>query len=98
MKYLTATIGKGLKQLLKCGIVKDDEGKVVKTINDKVELETELINQNKKHYRKVFQTKVYKDRIYSKLLNDNICNRILYRTLTRDECSDNDIFEFLTLL
>ena len=38
MKYLTTTIENGPKQLLKCTIVKDNEGKVVKIINDKAEL------------------------------------------------------------
>ena len=60
-------------------------------INDRAELKKILINQNKKYNRKVFQIKAYKDQIYSKLLNDNMRDRILQGMLIRKEYTESNI-------
>ena len=43
-------------------------------------------------------TKVYKDRIYNKLLDNEVRDRILKWELRKDECDESDICNFLTLL
>ena len=86
------------KILLKKAIIINIAGEIKKTINNRAELESVLIKQNKIHYSKVFQTKFYNDKIYKKLLNKETRDRILQGMITREECTESDIFEFLTLL
>ena len=44
----------------------------MKVIHQKEEMERKLIEQNKRHHSKEFNTKAYKDKIYNKLLDDDI--------------------------
>ena len=43
-------------------------------------------------------TKAYQDRIYPKLLQNNIRNKILRRTLAREDYSNPEVYDFLQLL
>ena len=97
MKYPTNTIRRGLNRALKIlKIINQD--KKIETINQQLDIERNLIEQNKAHHQKVFETKAYKDKLYKQLLIDDTRNKILNRILTREECNDNDIFEFMNLL
>ena len=40
-------------------------------LNQREETEYSLIKQNKKHHHKVFNTKVYKDKVHKELLKDD---------------------------
>jgi len=61
-------------------------------------MENRIIQQNKHHYSKVLKTKMYKDKICNKLLENETRDRILNGNLCRDECKDNDTCNFLLLL
>ena len=43
-------------------------------------------------------TKVYRDRIYKKLLDNEVRDRILKGELRKEEYDESDIYDFLTLL
>ena len=62
---------------------KDNDGKIVKTYTRREEIKEQLINYNKKHYAKVFETPIYQDKIYEKLQENTIRDQILNGTLTR---------------
>jgi len=54
-------------------------------------------------YNKIFfaqptETKVFKDRIYERLREPIIQDRIIAGTLSRYECDDENLYEFLKLL
>ena len=50
------------------------------------------------HYKKVFNTKVFRDKIYKHLLINNIQNRILNSKMRKEDYSNEDIYDFLTIL
>ena len=62
------------------------------------EVEELLINQNKKYYSKVLGTKVYKDKIYPKLLINKIRDKILNGKLLPNKCSNQEVYEYISLL
>jgi len=70
----------------------------VQVVNQREEMEAKIIQQNKHHHSKVLQSKMYKDRIYNYLLENEMRDRILNGNLCRDEYDNNDIFNFLLLL
>ena len=76
MKYLTTIIGKELNRALKILKVISNQDKEI-ILNQRDEIEYNLIKQNKKYYRKVFNTKAYQDKVYKELLKDDTSNRIL---------------------
>ena len=49
----------------------------MKTLHDRNLIEEALIKQNLKHYRKVLKTQAFKDKIYQKLKEDGVQDRIL---------------------
>ena len=61
-------------------------------------MENRIIQQNKYHHNKVLKTKMYKDKICNRLLENETRDRILNRNLRRDKCKDNNIYDFLLLL
>ena len=74
------------------------DGNKKKIISNRIKLEKAIISQNKLHHQKVFQTKAYKDKIYIKLINEEIRDRILNGQLNSNEYDSNDMYEFLMLL
>ena len=77
--------------------MKDDDG-ILKTMVDRTSIETEIIKYNKNFFEEPAKSKVYNDRIYERLYNQSIRNRILVGILRRSECDDPDLYEFLKLL
>jgi len=78
--------------------IQDEEEKVINVKYERKEIEEALIKQNIKHYRKVYDTLVYKDRIYRELLKDEIRNKILIGILRCNECNNVEVYNFLKLL
>ena len=83
MKYLIAIIERGTKKVLK--ILKVINNSKEDVINNHQDIESMLISQNKKHHTKVINTKAYQDKVYDKLLEDDMRNRILKGTLKQEE-------------
>ena len=46
---------------------KNEEGNIIKTYIERQSIEDSLIDFNINHFKKVFQTEVYEDKIYPKL-------------------------------
>ena len=57
-----------------------------------------IIEYNKSHFQKAYQTEVYQDKIYTKLQDDNVRDRILKGELDRSESDSQNIYDFLKLL
>ena len=94
MKFLTNEVRRGPKRLLKHVIIEENN----KIISQRDQMEQAIINKNIRYHKVVFNTKVYKDRIYKKLLNNEIRDDILKRKLDEFECTNRDVYKFLTLL
>ena len=67
-------------------------------LNQRDEIKNNLINQNKKYYYEVFNTKVYQDKVCEELLKNDTRNRILRGNLRWDKHNQKDVFDFLKLL
>ena len=94
MKLLINEVGRGPKRPLKFVITKDGE----KTINQQDQIEQAIIDHNIAHHKAVFKTKVYQDKIYYKLSSNKIRDKILNRKLEEEDCSNKEVFKFLSLL
>ena len=70
----------------------------MKECQDRHEIEHEIAQYNKKHFRQAFSSKAYKDKVYLKLRHNDIRDKILNGTLQREECDDQDIYDFINLL
>ena len=57
-------------------------------------IENAAIEQNEKHFTKVFDFKFHKDKTCGQLKHNSIRDKVLNRTLTREECDDSDAHEF----
>ena len=75
-----------------------------KTINkeeiiyDRQEIENRLIQQNLYYFKKVHNTRVYYNKVYHKITQDEIRNKILNGSLKAEDYDNNNIFKFLSLL
>ena len=56
------------------------------------------MRQNLEHYHKVLKTQVFKDKIYNKLKDNGVRDKILARNLRWDAYDSKDVYEFLYLL
>ena len=53
---------------------------------------------NKKHFQKAHEIRIFKDKIYNKLRDNTIRERIIKGQLKREECDNKEVFKFLKLL
>ena len=95
--YLTRTLGKPKNALRKLRI-KNENDKSMNTCYERETIEEELIKFNRKHFSKAKETAVYKNRIVKLLNKDEIREKILKGTLTREEVQDDNVYNFLKLL
>jgi len=96
--YLTNNMGKKVKSRLKLLRVKNIEGRDVKTLYDRREIENSLLKYNKEHFSKAKQSQTYKDRINKRLYNDSIRDKILEGMVDKAEVDSEDLREFLKIL
>ena len=76
----------------------DQNNEVAKEYHDRNSIENEIAEYNKQHFWKAYSSNAFKDKIYSKLKVEQIRDKILNRTLNREECDNDDIYEFMWLL
>ena len=95
---LSRGVGKGLKTSLKKVRIESEAGVIEQEIYDREEIEDVLINHNRNHFRQALSTIAYKDKIYTKLEQDGMRNKILSGDLDIEDCSFDDVYKFLQLL
>ena len=61
-------------------------------------IESKIIDYNTSHFKKTLDTQIVKNKIYERLNNDEIQNKILTRQLERYEYDNDKVFEYLKLL
>jgi len=97
-RYLTKHAGKGVKGNLKRLHIVNENDQIIRTIIDKENIEKTIKEFNEKHFQKAHQSIAYKDKIYAELDRDDIRNKILRGQLEREQCSSEEVWEFLRLL
>jgi len=75
--------------------IKDNAKIINRTIYNREEMEVELIKHNKKHFAKALLLKAYSDKVYKKLTNDKIRNKLLQGTLESNKCDYLEVYQFL---
>ena len=71
---------------------------IIKTYIKKEHIEQAIADYNTTHYSQALNTPMHQDRIYPKLQQDETRNTILDGTLGRENCDNEDIYQFLKLL
>ena len=56
------------------------------------------MNYNLNHFKQAHQSIAYKDRIYNKLKENEVRDKILSERLSQEEYSNEDLYDFLKLL
>ena len=74
---LTKHVGKGQKHSLKRLNIIDQDGQQYRQVSDRSKIENEIIAYNQTHFRQAFTSKAYLDRIYDKLKQDEIRDKVL---------------------
>ena len=95
---LSKWVGKGQKCSFKILKVKEHDSLQYRQVSDRNKIEKELIMHNQMHFKQAFTSKVYLDKIYDKLKQNEIRDRVLLRELQESECDCTEVYEFLRLL
>ena len=98
LKYIIRNVGKGRKLLLKRLPRINEDGNIIETYVDKVNIETALAEYNKQHYKKVLSEKIYHNKVYKEIVNDQFRDKVLNGTVTREDCDSGKVYNFLKLL
>ena len=96
--YLLRHVGKGEREGIKRIHEVDENNRIISTHVDWESIENKLIEYNEAHFTKAYDTIVYRDKIYNKLRDDHVRDKILAGNLNREECDDERMYQFLKLL
>ena len=88
-------MGKSKAAVNKLKIVEED---VTRTTHDRNEIESMLIDHNRKHFNKALKTEAYDDKIIRSLKKEKVRDKILKGEIRREDVDNEDVFEFLKLL
>ena len=97
-RYLSWHAGKGSREMIKRVHVVNEASQITKIYVDRESVEKNIINYNKKYLTKANQSEAYLDRIYHRLKNDEIRDRILQGQVSREECDSDKVHKFLKIL
>ena len=96
--YITRHIGKGDRDGIKRLHVVNEDNQIIKTSINREQIEEEIIMYNEQHLKQAHSSIMYKDKIYKKLRNNDIRDKILDGRLRKQDCDDERVYEFLKLL
>ena len=61
-------------------------------------IETALAEHNQQHYKKVLLAKIYHNKVYKEIDNDQFRDKVFYGTVTREDYDSGEVYNFLKLL
>ena len=65
---------------------------------NKEDIEDKIKKHNLKHFTKAYESKAHNDKIHAELTNSRVKDDMLNKRLSRDECDNTKVWEFLSLL
>ena len=65
---------------------------------DKENIKKNIIEFNKNHYWKAFDSKICNSRMHNNMEYNNVRDKIFQGIITREEYKDNNIYSFVILL
>ena len=78
--------------------VPNENGEIQDTLVKREEIEEKISSYNTTHLKQAQNSIAYKDKIYQKLRQNVIRDKILNGTLQREECDDERVYRLLKLL
>ena len=76
----------------------NSNNEVDETLIKREEIEDRIKQYNINHFKKAHNSIAYKDKIYERLRQNSIWDKILNGILQREECNDEKVYRFLKLL
>ena len=76
----------------------NNKEEITETLIKREEIEERLKEHNTNHLKKAHHSNVFNDRIYKRLRENSVRDKILNGTLQREECDDENVYKFLKLL
>ena len=64
----------------------------------KEDIEQAIFDYNTIHFKEAHETKVYQDKIYKQLQENEIRDKILDGRIREKDCDNKEVFQFLSLL
>jgi len=96
--YTSKHVSKRIKESLKRLHEVNQNQEIIKTSIKKEEIEHTIFSHNLNHFKKNHNTIAYKDKIYSKLQDDKVKDKILNGQLRKEDYDHEDIYNFLKLM
>ena len=92
---MTKCIGKGKWGSLTWLCIKNNNNIIVEIHITRENIEKAIIEHNTNHFKKVLNTKAFKDKIHNQLENNKIRDKILEGKLQRKECNNDNTYQLL---
>ena len=83
---------------MSCVYKYNTNGEVIQIAHDKNSIEKMVIKHNTNHFKQALQSDLCRDKIFPKLSNDSTQQSVISGKLGEDECTNRDVYEFITLL
>ena len=96
--YISRHARKGERENIRHLIVMNDKEEITETLIKREEIEGRLKEHNINYLKKAHYSNVFNDRIYKRLRENSVRNKILNGTLQREECDNENVYKFLKLL
>jgi len=96
--YISMHAGKEDREKMQYLHVPNENGEIQNTLVKREEIEEQISSYNTTHLKQAQNSIAYKDKIYQKLRQNVIRDKILNGTLQREECDDERVYRLLKLL
>ena len=90
--YISRYIGKGGRENIKQLHIINTNSEVDETLIKREEIEDRIKQHNINHFKKVHNSIACKDKMHKRLRHNTIRDKILNRTLQREECNDKKVY------
>ena len=75
----------------------NDEKKIIETYIDRESIEKEISSYNTKYFKQAYNIIIYKDKIYKCLKYDKIRDKVLNRSIRKEDCDNERMYQLLRL-
>ena len=90
--YISRYIGKGGRENIKRLHIMNTNNEVDEILIKREEIEDRIKHHNTNYFKKAYNSIAYKDKIYERLRHNLIRDKILNRTLQREEYNDEKVY------
>jgi len=96
--YISRYAGKGVREKMRYLHTLNNRNEIQETLVQRDEIEKKISQHNTAHLKIAHNSVAYKDKIYHRLRENSTRDRILNRTLQREEYDNERVYKLLKLL